>query len=108
MFVSKNIKARPGLYVLVKALGRILGEHKYTHTYIYEVIEGLYRDNGKENGNYHLGFRFWGQVRGKPRGAHYIGGDTANHPYSFSTVTYYLLIASASSLCPFWVDYQGP
>ena len=21
------------------------------------VIEGLYRDNGKENGNHHLGFR---------------------------------------------------
>ena len=24
------------------------------------VILGLYRDNGKENGNYYLGFRVWG------------------------------------------------
>ena len=23
-------------------------------------MSGLYRDNGKENGNYYLGFRVWG------------------------------------------------
>ena len=27
---------------------------------IREARMGLYRDNGKENGNYYLGFRVWG------------------------------------------------
>ena len=28
----------------------------------YRVILGLYRDNGKENGNYYLGFRVYGPL----------------------------------------------
>ena len=30
---------------------------KKMETTIYRVVLGLYRDNGKENGNYYLGFR---------------------------------------------------
>ena len=28
----------------------------------YRGISGLYRDDGKSNGNYYLGFSFWGKV----------------------------------------------
>ena len=36
---------------------------------------GLYRDNGKENGNYYIDFRVWGLYRnnGKENGNYYLG-----------------------------------
>ena len=30
------------------------------------VILGLYKDNGKEHGNYYLGFTVWGPMINKP------------------------------------------
>ena len=39
------------------------------------LYKGLYRDNGKENGNYYLGFRVLGLYRdnGKENGSYYLG-----------------------------------
>ena len=37
-----------------------MGVYTHWHWGHVRVILGLYRDNGKENGSYYLGFRAWG------------------------------------------------
>ena len=45
---------------MVEIVAKTIYIYIYIYIYVYTYIYGVYRDNGKENGSYYLGFRALG------------------------------------------------